>query len=72
MEKSVWMKQKVSLIKIKHVVNKKVQKRCLLKESKEARIFIMQEKQLLIILMNILQEHLKQGVKQKKEQDLKY
>ena len=26
MEKSVWMKQKVSLIKIKHVVNKKVQK----------------------------------------------
>ena len=32
----------------------------------------MQERQLLIFLMNILQEHLKLDVKQKKEQDLKY
>ena len=49
---------------------KRVQKKHLLKESREARtnieIFTMQEKQLLIFLMNILQEHLKLGVKQKK------
>ena len=51
----------------------KVPKRYLLKESKEARInieiFIMQEKQLLIFLTNILQRHLRLGAKQKKEQD---
>ena len=33
---------------------------------------MMQEKPLLIFMINILQEHLKLDVKQKKEQDLKY
>ena len=32
----------------------------------------MQEKQLLMFLRNLLQEHLKFDIKQKKEQDLKY
>ena len=36
------------------------------------KIFIVQEKQLLIFLMNIFQKHLKLDVKQKTEQDLKY
>ena len=51
---------------------KKVQKKHLLKQEQVLKIFIMQEKQLLIFLKNILQEYLKLNVKQKKEQDLKY
>ena len=42
------------------------------KQEQIVKIFIMQEKQLLIFLMNSLQEHLKLDVKQKKRQDLKY
>ena len=42
------------------------------KQEQILKIFTMQEKQLLIFLRNLLQEHLKLGVKQKKEQDLIY
>ena len=42
------------------------------KQEQILKIFIMQERRLLIFLMNILQEHLKLDVKPKKEQDLKY
>ena len=61
-------KLKSSMVEIK-----KVQKRHLSKESrKQEQILKIVIKQLLTFFMNILQEHLKQGVKQKKEQDLKY
>ena len=42
------------------------------KQEQILKIFIMQEKQLLIFLRNLFQEHLKLDVKQKKKQDLKY
>ena len=56
---------------------KRVQKRHLLKESREARtnienLYNARKAAIDFFLMNILQEHLKLGVKQKKEQDLKY
>ena len=51
----------------KNIYQKKIRK-----QKQILKIFVMQEKLLLIFLMNILQEHLKLGTKQKKEQDLKY
>ena len=51
----------------KSIYQKKINKQKQILES-----FIMQEKQLWTFLMNILQEHLTQGVKQKEEKDLKY
>ena len=36
------------------------------------KCFVMQEKALLIFLMDLLQEYLKLSIKQNKEQDLKY
>ena len=56
---------------------KKIQKRCLLKESREARtnignLYNARTAAIDFFFMNILQEDLKLGVKQKKEQDLKY
>ena len=55
---------------------KKVQKKYLSKESKEGRTNIENvynaRKAAIDFLMNIIQEHLKLAVKQKKEQDFKY
>ena len=56
---------------------KKVQKIHLLKESRQARtsienLYNARKAAIVFFFMNILQKHLKQDVKQKKEQDLKY
>ena len=49
-------------VREKHLSKKK---KIIRKQKQIFESFIIQEKQLLIFLINILQEHLKQGVKQK-------